>query len=101
MLFFQIVTDRSFLSGVYEAARAHVQVAPTYSYLFDFNGKYNMIVNYGYPASEWGIVKHLLKYITFLFRLSQIEILIQSLLSGVGHSEGQGLLYYYNLLQID
>lgn len=43
-----------FLIGLYEAARAHTQVAPTYSYLFDYNGKYNQITNYGYPASEWG-----------------------------------------------
>lgn len=51
----QVVTDRMFLTGIYEAARAHSQIAPTYSYVFDFNGKYNMITNYGYPASEWGI----------------------------------------------
>ncbi|ODN01308.1 Esterase FE4 [Orchesella cincta] len=60
----QIVTDRMFTTGIYEAAKAHVQVAPTYSYFFDFNGQYNQIVNYGYPASEWDVF--------YLFNASRI-----------------------------
>jgi len=49
-----MVTDRTFLCGVYKAAQAHSQIAPTYSYIFDYNGQYNAITNYGYSTSEWG-----------------------------------------------
>ncbi|XP_035709631.1 venom carboxylesterase-6-like [Folsomia candida] len=53
--FANIITDRFFLSGIYKSIQAHVQIAPTYSYIFDVNGQYNIIENFGYSRNEWGV----------------------------------------------
>lgn len=49
-------TDRIFTNTIQHSIRTQSSVAPTYAYLFDYMGKYNLGQVFGAAKPEWGVV---------------------------------------------
>jgi hypothetical protein len=65
-----MITDRIFISTIRKAIEAHSLVAPTYAYIFDYKGKYNLGTLFGASESEWGkneLIKKKISWIIFRF----------------------------------
>ncbi|CAG7815080.1 unnamed protein product [Allacma fusca] len=53
--FSEMYTDRHFGNSLHKALQYHSKIAPTYSYVFDFMGKYNLGNLIGQRQHEWGV----------------------------------------------
>lgn len=49
-------TDRIFTNGLQQSIRTQGSIAPTYAYIFDFMGNYNLGQVFGAAKQEWGVV---------------------------------------------
>jgi carboxylesterase type B len=50
-----MATDRYFTLGTHKALQLHSEIAPTYAYLFSYEGKYNLANLAGITTKEWGV----------------------------------------------
>ncbi|OXA51672.1 Venom carboxylesterase-6 [Folsomia candida] len=53
--FSDAVSLRFTVAGVHKALQAHSTLAPTYGYMFSYNGKYNLATLAGIKPQEWGV----------------------------------------------